>query len=234
MLGFDAIGRDALGRWVLGVGSGSDTDTPTPEIGADEVWPFDDLKPRDIGIYPCSAPIGGGVALTGKEPTIDSGSGYWRIVLGGIPVKTRANILLWRGLEASLEGRGRTIAIPIYDGKRAPWTGEPGGAIDAESASSVPGGATSIQIIPNDIGDIEVGMHFSVADRLYRVTRADGESALFDCTIWPPIRDAFPSGMPLEFRRPICRVRLARDDGMALTLDGHKRSEATVEFVEAN
>src|SRR5262245_50538336 len=59
---------------------------------ADIEWPFDDLKPRHIGIYPVAAPIGGGIALTGKEPVIDSGAGFWRIALGGIPVKTRANI----------------------------------------------------------------------------------------------------------------------------------------------
>jgi hypothetical protein len=239
MLRFDAIGRDALGRWVLGAGgsgtgeSGSGEAIPTPVVGADITWPFDDLKPRDIGIYPCASPIGGGIALTGKEPVIDSGVGYWRIVLGAIPVKNRTNILIWRSLEAQAEGRGRTFAIPIYDGKRAPWPDIPGGAIDAESVSDVQAGATTIQIFPIDIGDISVGMHFSVADRLYRITRVDGESSLFDCQIWPSVREAFPAGMTLEFRRPLCRVRLASDDGMSLELDQHKRAEATVEFVEA-
>src|SRR5262245_46422326 len=66
---------------------------PTPEIEADNIWPFDDLKPRHIGIYPMGAPIGGGVSLTGKEPTRDSGAGFWRFVLGGIPIKDRATIL---------------------------------------------------------------------------------------------------------------------------------------------
>jgi len=51
---------------------------PSPEIEADFEWPFDDLKPRDIGIYPCFANIGGGVSLTGKEPVTTSQGGYWR------------------------------------------------------------------------------------------------------------------------------------------------------------
>lgn len=206
---------------------------PEPEVEADILWPFDDLKPRDIGIYPVAAPIGGGFALTGKEPVTDSGAGYWRIVLGAIPVKTRTNILIWRGLEAEAEGRGRTFAIPIYDGKRAPWPDLPGGAIDAEAVADVQAGATGIQISPISIGDLEPGMHFSVADRLYRIVRVDGESSVFDCIIWPPVRDAFPAGMALEFRRPLCRVRLANDLGMSLDLDGHKRAEVSVEFVEA-
>lgn len=229
---------------LLFVGSGVTTETgesgedepitPAPEIGADILWPVDDLRPRWIGIHPCAAPIGGGVALTAKEATIDSGAGHWRIVLGAIPVKTRTNILIWRGLEAECEGRGRTFAIPIYDGKRAPWPGTPGGAIDAESVGEVPVGSTGVQILPNDIADIQAGMHFSVADRLYRITRVDGDSTVFDCTIWPEVRDAWPAGQALEFRHPLCRVRLADDLGMSLELDGHKRSECTVEFVEAN
>lgn len=195
-------------------------------------WPFDELKPRHIGIYPVAAPIGGGVSLTGKEPTIATAGGYWRIVLGGIPVKTRANILLYRGMEASLEGRGRSVAITIPDGKRAPWPGTPGGTIDAESVSDVPAGSTGLQIVPIDIGEVEVGMHFSVEERLYRLIRVDGESGVVDCIIWPPVREAWSSGQALEFRRPVCRVRQASDDGMALALQGHKRNEATLEFVE--
>jgi hypothetical protein len=243
MLGFTAIGRETLGRWVRGVGTGvggEETGEETgeslasPEVGADVLWPFDDLKPRDIGIYPCFANIGGGVALTGKEAVTTSTGGYWRIMLGAIPVKTRANILAYRVIEAQLEGRANTVAIPIYDGKRAPWPASPGGTIDAESVNQVEEGATGVQILQNNIGDLEVGMHFSVADRLYRIERADGESAFFDCIIWPPVRDAWPAGQALEFRRPLCRVRLADDLGMALTLDGLKRGEVSVEFVEAN
>lgn len=203
------------------------------DIDADVEWPFDDLKPRDIGIYPCAAPIGGGIALTGKEPTIASAAGYWRIVLGSIPVRTRANIRAWRVIEASLEGRGKTILIPIYDGKRAPWPASPGGAIDATSATSVPEGSTTIQIEPIDIGDIDPGMHFSVAGRLYRIKTVQGSSAVYDCEIWPPVRSTILAGSSLEFRRPTCIVRLARDDGMSLTLQGLKRGEASVEFVEA-
>lgn len=203
------------------------------EADADVTWPFDDLKPRDIGIFPVAAPIGGGIALTGKEPTIDSGAGYWRIVLGAIPVKTRANIYAFRALEAQLEGRGRTIAIPIYDGKRAPWPATPGGAIDAEATDGALEGATTLQILPVNIAEIEVGMFFSAGNRLYRVKAVQGDSNVFDVEIWPPLRADIEAGEALEFGRPVCLCRLADDLGMALALDGHKRGEATIEFVEA-
>lgn len=234
MLVFDAIGRQTLGRWVLSAtGETGETGEPATDDEADYTWPTDDLKPRDIGIYPCAAPIGGGIELTGKEPTIDSGAGYWRIVFGAIPVKTRENIRRWRALEAQLEGRGRTLVVPIYDGKRAPWPGSPGGTIEAETVTAVPAGATGLQILMTNIGDVSAGMHFSVGHRLYRIKRVDGDSAVLDVTIWPPVRFAIPAGTSLEFRRPLCMVRLADDRGMSLDLDGHKRAEPTVEFVEA-
>lgn len=233
-LGLKELGILALGE--PGESTGG-IETPEPEIfipeAADEEWPVDFLKPRDIGIYPIAAPIGGGVALTGKEPTIDSGAGFWRLVLGAIPVKTRANILRFRGLEASLEGRGRTIAVPFYDGKRAPWPGNPGGIIEAESAGAVPEGSTNINIVTTNIADIQVGMHFAAGQRIYRIKSLNAESNVLSCEIWPKTREEIPSGTSLDFRRPTCIMRLARDDGMSLELDGLKHGEATVEFVEA-
>lgn len=239
MLGFYALGRAPLGMLeTLSSGGGGETGEtgegiPTPEVEADILWPVDDLKPRDIGIYPVSAPIGGGVSLSGREPTVDSGAGYWRFTYGAIPIKDRDDILTWRGLEAEADGRGRTFAIVIYDGKRAPWPDLPGGDIDAESVSDVLAGTDAVQINPTNIGDIEAGMHFSVADRFYQIISVQGESAVFDCVFWPPAREAWPAGMALEFRRPLCRVRLADDAGLSLDLDGHKRAEPSVEFVEA-
>src|SRR5262245_29461623 len=37
-------------------------------------WPFNDLKPRHISIQFCANPIGGGMGMSGREPTIDSGN----------------------------------------------------------------------------------------------------------------------------------------------------------------
>lgn len=204
------------------------------EAEADLEWPFDDLKPRDIGIYPMYGNIGGGVALTGKEAVSSSSAGYWRFVLGGIPVKTRANILAWRAIEAQLEGRANTIAIPIYDGKRAPWPDLPGGVIDAESFGDVEEGDTALQITPVNIDDLHPGMGFSVENRYYRIVTVQGESAVYDVTIFPPVREAWSAGQSLEFRRPTCLVRLADDLGMTLDLDLHRFADVSVEFEEAN
>lgn len=197
-------------------------------------WPFDDLKPRHIGIYPCAATIGGGTALTRKEPAIDSGAGYWRIEYGGIPINSRARILLWRKLEVMLEGRAREISLPIYDGKRAPWLGAPGGAITATANAAAAIGATSMSINATSSGALKVGQFFSPAGRLHRITRINSTvGSVYGVNIWPKLRDAIGSGDALDFRRPTCRCRLANDDGMALNLELLRSGDASVTFEEA-
>lgn len=196
-------------------------------------WPYDDLKPRHIGIHPIAAPIGGGVALTGREPAIDSGCGYWRIVYGGVDVRTRAKILAWRAMEGRFGGRSHPILIYLFDGKRAPWTSTPGGAITATANASVAQGATSIAINATSAGELKIGQHFSYGHHPYRITDISGPvGSVYTCTIWPKSREAIASGAALEFRRPIIRVRLEDDGGMSLPLHLLKRGETSIAFVE--
>jgi hypothetical protein len=196
-------------------------------------WPFDDLKPRHIGIYPCAATIGGGVALTRKEPAIDSGAGYWRIEYGSIPITPRALILLWRKMEMLFEGRARVVSVPIYDGKRAPWL-TVGGAITATANASAAVDATAMSINVASGGALKVGMHFSALGRLHRIIGITSTvGSVYGVNIWPKLRDAIGSGDALDFRRPTCRVRLASDDGMALNLELLRLGDPSVTFEEA-
>lgn len=195
-------------------------------------WP-EDLKPRDIGIYPCASPIGGGVSVKGIEPTIDSGNGYWRIEYGGIPVNTRDRILLWRAIEAYCEGRGRSIIIRIYDGKRAPWPGDPGGPLAAVADAAVAEDATSIAIDATGLAALQVGMGFSAGQNYYRIKAITSTVGnVYTCTIFPPTREAIADGASLEFGQPIMRVKLQDDDGMRLTLAHHRFGEGNVTFIE--
>lgn len=198
-----------------------------------EQWPFDDLKPRDIQIQLCSAPIGGGMSLTGREPTVDSDARYWRIVLGAIPVKTRTAILIWRALQLRFGGRARSILLHIYDGKRAPWVSTPGGPITATANAAVAKGSTSIAINASSAGELLVGQHFSAGHWLYRIKTISGPVAnVYTCTIEPKTREAIASGASLEFRRPVVRCRQEDDNGMKLELYLNRFGEATVAFVE--
>lgn len=197
-----------------------------------EQWPIDDLQPRHLRLEKCYSPIGGGVALTGREPVIASGNGYWRIELGGFYVKNRTEILIWRALQARFGGRARSIAIPFFDGKRAPWL-TVGGAITATANAAVAKGATSIAINVTSAGALLVGQHFSAGHWGYEITAISGPvGSVYTCTIWPKTREAIVSGAPLEFRRPVVRCRLENDNGMDLPLHLLNRGEATVAFVE--
>lgn len=195
-------------------------------------WPIDEFCPRHLGIYPMAAPIGGGVSLAGKEPTIDSGCGYWRIELGGFYVKTRAQILLWRGLEAMFRGRARTMLVPFSDGKRAPWL-TVGGPITVTANAAVAKGATAVALNATSAGPLLVGQHFSAGHWGYRIIGISGPvGSVYTATIWPKTREAIASGEALEFRRPVVRCRLEDDNGMNLPLHLLKRGDATVTFVE--
>lgn len=217
------------------LGLAIETDEAFPLTGASEgAWPFDNLKPRHIGIYPCAATIGGGVALTKKEPAIDSGAGYWRIEYGSIPILDRAHILLWRKMELLFEGRARVVSILIFDGKRAPWLGAPGSAITATANASAAVGATSMSINVTSGGALKKGMHFSPVGRLHRITKINSTvGSVYGVNVWPKLREAVASGTALEFRRPTCRVRLASDDGMALRLELLRFGDPSVTFEEA-
>lgn len=199
------------------------------------LWPYTDLKPRHIGIYPCAATLGGGVALTGKEPAIESGAGFWKIFYGSVRLRDLAARLKWREFEAILEGRGKMIVIPIYDGKRAPWPGGvAGGPIDIEADAAAAAGDTSIDLLVNSAANPEVGMHFSAGYWLYRLkTVTDMGGGVFRCAIWPKLRAAIASGDALEFARPVLRARLETDDAMALDLNLLRFGDPDVSFVEA-
>jgi hypothetical protein len=198
-----------------------------------DAWPFDDLKPRHIGIHKIASVIGGGRAMTGREPTISSGAGFWRIVYGGIPVKTRTQIRLWRAMEIKFEGRGASIVIPIYDGKRAPWPGTPGGSLQATASAAVAAGATSIAIDATGLAELEAGMGFSAGHYYHRIQSISATVGdVYTCTIWPKTREEIAINAPLEFGQPIMRVRLADDDAMRLPLTHHKFGEGNITFIE--
>ncbi len=225
----------ALSVQMLRLGLATETDTAFPILPLQTSrWPYDDLKPRHIGIYPVAAPIGGGVALTGKEPVIDSGAGYWRFAYGGVYVKNRAQVLKMRQVEALLEGRGRPLLIYVFDGKRAPWPGGVAGStITVTANAAVAQGATSIALNATAADELLVGHGFSAGHCYYLIKAISGPvGSVYTATIWPKTREAIASGAALEFARPICRVRLAHDGDAAMMLRLLKFGDVNLEFVE--
>jgi hypothetical protein len=94
--------------------------------------------------------------------------------------------------------------------------------------------ATSLSIAISYGGRIEPGQHFSIGERLYRVKSVtySGAGATATITIRPPLREAVPNGSRLEFDFPVCRMRLASDTEMDLSLDQRRLGAPSASFVE--
>jgi hypothetical protein len=80
---------------------------------------------------------------------------------------------------------------------------------------------------------LQPGQVFSLGERLYQITDViDLTGTLRQLSFMPPAREAVAADTELEFTNPVCRMRLASDDAMALDLDMNKRGFPSVDFVE--
>jgi len=198
------------------------------EAAVDGSWP-DALQPRHVGLHKVPATLGGGPSMAGLEEVQESGVGFWRVSFSEIMIRSKAQRLMFRKLEAIAEGGGGVISIPIFDGKRAPWV-TVGAPIDIEAETAFAVGATTGQIRANSAGTVMAGMHFSYNDRLYRLDDVgDPTGGVYPVTIWPEVRVAIPAGAALEFERPTLRVRTKH---MEMRLQLLRLSEPDVDFEE--
>lgn len=204
----------------------------TTEPAVDGEWPHDVLRPRHVGLHVVPATLGGGMSYGDLENSVATSTGYWRVEYREVMIRSKAQRLAWRKLEAIANGCGGVLRIPLYDSKRAPWV-TVGGAITVTTPSGFAVGATSGTLNVTSAGVIYEGMHFSYNDRAYRIVQVNSVAgSLYHVTIWPNVRTAIPAAASLEFRRPTLRVRLRRDDGMDVTLKLLKHAEPNVEFEE--
>lgn len=101
--------------------------------------------------------------------------------------------------------------------------------------------ATTLQIEVNTA--LRGGEHFSLqhatqGHRLYRVRTVEAVAGdVQTITIRPPLREAISPtelvlGMRADFNNPLCVMRLADPDQMAISVEGFKRAPARVTFVE--
>jgi hypothetical protein len=181
---------------------------------------------------------------------VSSDAGIWKARLGNIVVRSRAEVLAFRGIAALLEGRLNPILIPVCrayqpvpDGgvyEELPHsdetyfeddTGHEGSVIDVVAAADAAVRATSMTVTVNVAGEIQSGQHFSCGERLYRVRTFDEDTGAL--TFRPLLREAVTAGDRLNFDNPVGRFRLAGDHEMDLELAGRRWANPTVNFVEA-
>lgn len=207
------------------------------------LWPRTILVPQNAG-PPCPVPnnTSGGVSIGGTEQIIGNTPGRWKMTYDGIRVHTREQVLAWNKLAGQLRGRANSVVIPIYDELRSP---------DIASAWVIVGGAVTkgsvtCQIKRNNaVGALEEGQHFGVlvgddAYRLYRITSIDDIDTtdpvhpIYTVHFIFPAREGIPNGTTVTTWGGdlYFRCRLAKDDGMDMSLSMWKRGTPSVDFVE--
>ena len=179
----------------------------------------------------------GGRTLTGMEQVVGNAAGYWTMQYQGITVFSDDQIREWNHLQGGLSGRAKTVLIPVFDSLRGPKL-----PVTATwDIASSPGAGTGYILVAGDVANLHPGMHFTVAERLYRITGFPdpkvmvGSDARYHVQIRPPLREALAIGTALAFDSTMAfRCRLASDDAMSgLLLDVWKVGNSpSVSFVE--
>lgn len=220
------------------------------------LWPSQVLKPQHVGFDIVPRSLAGPTSVSGVTQVVASDAGIWRAVLSSILVRGREAIITYRAIATILEGRLTPILIP----RCRAWQPVPDGAVDAglydevphsddalfsddsgyqstvidvTLASGIAAYTTSASITIGYADTLMPGQDFSIGERMYRlksVVYASATSAAI--TFRPQLREAAAAGARLEFDNPVCRMRLATDNEMALTLDLRRSAKPTVAFIE--
>lgn len=218
-------------------------------------WPIGVLPARSVAFDIAPRNLSAPANIYGVSQVVGQDAGIWRATLGDIVVRNRAAVIVFRGIATELEGRLGKILVPLCRG----YQPLPDGATASASkplphsdgtffsdgsgyvtnlssvtlAANAPLRATTLSISIALSGPIEPGQHFSIGERLYRVKAASYISpTTATLTIRPPLREPALAGSDLNFDDPVCRMRLATDTEMDLSLEMRRFGNPTVNFVE--
>lgn len=226
------------------------------------VWPRGVLTPQG-GKPPflMTRTIAGGTSISGRTQIGATDAGIWAYDLAGIPVVDRDTVLTWRAIAVLLEGRLRSIDVPLegFEGMFAPYAqglnygallaevphddeswfddgaGYVGGIADVTLAAGAALRATSATVTIGYAPTLQPGQIFSI-DHATKGPRwyqvRSFDADTSALTFRPPLREAATAGDRLDFDRPTCRMRLASDDAMATSIRQPVQSFPSVSFVE--
>lgn len=127
------------------------------------------------------------------------------------------------------------FCVPVFDCRHAPWpldiygrqiakvgpvyfsdgsTFDDGTTLSQPAISAKTVGATSARstrIVVDFLraGGVQGGEYFSIGDRLHIIKAVTAKAGTQrTLAIWPPLREAVVDGAPVNFDRPVCRMRL--------------------------
>ena len=225
----------------------------------DRIWdPV--LVPSSEQWVPRNTARTGGQSFTGAEQLVESPAARMTASLT-IPCNTKAKVLAARRMIAL--GRSQIWIVGPVVGWRAPWAIDPmtGGAItyagqdpsaatpydrasDFVLGADAALNATTLTVTRRAGGHLIPGQFLSIGNQLRTIvdllsddpTEAGSGLATpgnIDLAIRPWIKTAFAAGTPVEFGRPVGRMRLASDDTGALSLQLSHTGAVTFDLVEA-
>lgn len=223
------------------------------------LWPIEALPPRHIAFDIAPRSIAAPVAVSGFGQVVASDAGLWKATYAEVPVHKDNDfdrVTCWWAIANLLEGRLTPILVPLlrrYQPNQdvaatyglyedvphsddAPFDDGAeyqGGANSVQLTSGLSVRAVSANVVVNYGGTIQPGQHFSIGERLYRVrTAVYTTPTTAAITFRPPLREPASDGEFLDFDEPVCRMRLAEDEGMNLPLDYGYWSFPAVNFIE--
>jgi hypothetical protein len=104
-----------------------------------------------------------GRSLNSKERIVQSDAGFWTITYENVPVRTRAEVLLWRSIESKVNGGSGTICVPVYE---APLSDV---AVVATASGDADAGDVQLAFVQTAGAAAQAGQHFTAGEWLYRV-----------------------------------------------------------------
>ncbi len=214
------------------------------------------LVPRRAKLQPMPFNTTGGQGFTNVEQVIANTPGRWRLDLTDVRVKTDAQRLAWEIMEIGLQGRAKTVLVPIFRWMTAlvPWpTGAGGVFTSAATHYAVPvilafaetqmlEGVNTGTIRMEQGAALQAGHVFEFNQKVYFITEitANGTTVTspifptYTVKFWPPMRERIEINDQLEFDNPKLRCRLEKDDSMNIQggWDYWRRGSPSVSFLE--
>lgn len=212
------------------------------------------LTPRSAG-----ASTSGGSSVAGiPQLAHTSGGGLHIIEFSNVVLWDADKYKTWRAFQLASDNGATPFIVPLCDRRSQPFLDpkkEPGtgnsdsstfsdgalwgsGQITAAIIGSAALRATSAHIAciggtTNLIGSAFTIIHIAMGTRLYLVTSvSEREDGTFDIKFRPPLREATPDGVTLDFDDPRCQMCVSPDSDPAPTLEMLKRGSAQVKFIE--
>lgn len=202
--------------------------------------------------------LSGGAPINGADEDVIQvdGGGLWQWTLSGIELYSPDLLRLWNAWDAHLAGGSVECWVPIASNATAPQPGGVGPSpivaddpmfptsvgysipyIKAQTTSAASLRATTVALSVSKGARVKGGEEFSVMHEkgpgLYTITRvvsASGQSATVN--IWPPLREAIPSGLAVNFDWPMFRARMIPNFDMTPQITLGLQATVEVSFIE--